>query len=38
MSFGDNPSCCERKRLRLGRWVLKEEIGEFVGSEGEAED
>lgn len=25
-------------RLRLGRWVLKEEIGEFVGSEGEAED
>jgi len=33
---------CERGgledyRVKLGRWVLREEIGEFVGREGEGE-
>jgi len=33
---------CERGglegyRVKLGRWILREEIGEFVGREGEGE-
>lgn len=27
----------EGYRVKLGRWILREEIGEFVGRKGEAE-
>jgi hypothetical protein len=27
----------EGYRIKLGRWILREEIGEFVGRKGEAE-
>jgi len=28
----------EGPRIRLGRWVLKERKGEFIGCEGEGKD
>jgi len=28
----------EEEKIKLGRWILKEKIGDFIGCKGEVED